>query len=192
MPIPLPLLRRRPPDLARWRAAAVSATPDLARAWRHDRYEGIAHDAGADGFAWVRDALLTYTFFPPERVTGTVDTPDGRLVVGATIVQRIRVGVMGFESGTRVVALAEGHDDAGRRYVRFTYATLDGHPEQGLATFAVAETGDGDLAVSIETRSRAAAWWARLGWPVTRFLQLDTNRRVVARLERIATGGEPG
>ncbi|MFN8620591.1 MAG: DUF1990 family protein [Chloroflexota bacterium] len=189
VPIPLPLLRRRPPDLDRWRRAALSATQDVAGGWRHDTYRGVARAAGPEGFARARDALLTYCFFPPHRVTGTVDAPDGRIVLGTTIVQRIRVAFVGFESGTRVVALADGVDAAGRRFVRFSYATLDGHPEQGIATFGIAETGrDGDLAITIETRSRAAAWWSRLGWPLTRFLQLDTNRRVLARLAAIASG----
>src|SRR6478609_5008421 len=107
------------------------------------------------------------------------------------IVQRVRAGVVGFESATRVVALADGADEAGRRSVRFSYATLAGHLEQGIATFAASETGTGDVSLSIETRSRAAAWWARLGWPVTRALQLQTNRRVIARLIAIANGVNP-
>jgi uncharacterized protein (UPF0548 family) len=192
VPIPWFLLRRRPRDLARWRAAGVSATPDLAAAWREDRYEGIARDVGAAGFERARERLLRYTFFPPDRLTGIVDTPDGVMVPGATIVQRVRVWFVGFESGTRVVALADGADEAGRRYVRFSYATLVGHPEAGIATFAVAEVGGGDVSISIVTRSRAQAWWARLGLPITRHLQQDTNRRVVARLVAIAEGREEG
>ena len=186
VPIPWPLLTRRPLDLGRWRSAGLSATAELAARWTEDRYEGVAHGTEADGFDRVRDAILTYTFFPPERVTGTVDTPDGRLVLGATVVQRVRVAVVGFESATRVVGLSNGTDEVGRRYVRFTYATLVGHPEGGIATFSAAETGTGDVAMSIVTRSRAVAWWARLGWPVTRAVQLQTNRRVIARLIALA------
>ena len=190
VPIPWFLLRRRPPDLDRWRAAGVSATADLARAWREDRYAGVAPGAGPEGFDRVRERILRYTFFPPDRLTGTVDTPDGVVTPGTTIVQRVRVWFVGFESGTRVVALVDGADEAGRRYVRFSYVTLVGHPEAGIATFAATETGDGDVAITIVTRSRARIWWARLGWPLTRHLQLDTNRRVVARLVAIAEGRE--
>lgn len=192
VPIPWFVLRRRPGDLPSWRAAGVSATTDLAAAWREDRYEGMAHGVGAAGYERARERILRYTFFPPDRVTGTVDTPDGLIAPGATIVQRVRVWFMGFESGTRVVALADGADEAGRRSVRFSYATLVGHPEAGIATFAATEMGSGDVAITIVTRSRAQAWWARLGWPITRYLQLQTNRRVVARLVAIAEGREEG
>lgn len=190
VPIPWFLLRRRSRDLPRWRAAGVSATADLAAAWREDRYEGVARGVGLAGFERARERILRYTFFPPDRVTGTVDTADGVIVPGATIVQRVRVWLVGFESGTRVIALADGADEAGRRYVRFSYATLVGHPEAGIATFAATETGDGDVTVTIVTHSRAQAWWARLGLPITRHLQRDTNRRVVARLVAIAKGQE--
>lgn len=192
VPIPWFVLRRRSPDVARWRAAGVSATGDLAAGWREDRYAGIARDAGPSGFERARERILRYTFFPPDRVTGTVDASDGVVAPGATIVQRIRVGLVGFESGTRVVSLADGADEAGLRSVRFSYATLVGHPEAGIATFAATEMGDGDVAITIVTRSRAQAWWARLGWPLTRHLQLETNRRVVARLVAIAEGREEG
>jgi len=188
VPIPWTVLRRRPIDLRRWRAAGVSATADLAARWREDRFDGVAHGVGTDGFDRVREAILGYTFFPPDRLTGTVDTPDGRLVLGTTIVQRIRVWLVGFESGTRVVDLADGADEAGRRFVRFSYATLVGHPEAGIATFSATESGSGDVILDVVTRSRAAAWWARLGLPVTRAMQLQTNRRVVVRLIAIAAG----
>jgi uncharacterized protein (UPF0548 family) len=188
MPLPWILVRRRSVDVARWQQASVSATEATAAAWREDRYAGTARDTGPAGFDRVREALLTYTFFPPHRLTGTVGTPDGVIAPGATIVQRVRVGPIGFESGTRVVALDEGSDEAGRRFVRFSYATLAGHPEAGIATFGATEIGDGDVLLTIVTRSRARAWWARLGWPVTRHLQLDTNRRVLERLVAIAEG----
>jgi uncharacterized protein (UPF0548 family) len=192
LPLPWPLLRRRAIDPARWRAARISATPDMAVAWREDRFDGVAAGAGADGFGRVRDAMLAYAFFPPSRLTGVVATGDGRMVPGATIVQRVRVGPVGFESGARVVGLADGVDEAGRRFIRFSYATLEGHPEQGIATYAAQETGAGDVRVLVVTRSRASAWWARLGWPVTRRIQLRTNRAVVERLVALALDPAPG
>jgi len=188
VPIPWLLLQRRPVAVARWRSASVSLTTEQTGHWREDRFDGVAHAVGAEGFDRVREAILTYTFFPPDRLTGTVDTAEGRLAPGATIVQRVRVGVMGFESGTRVIDVGEGSDEAGRRFVRFSYATLVGHPEAGIATFSASQTGAGDVELGIVTRSRASAWWARLGWPVTRALQLQTNRRVLDRLTAIARG----
>jgi len=188
LPIPWFLLRRRPVAVARWRSAGVSGTAAPAAGLREDRYEGIAEAVHHAGFDRVREAILTYTFFPPDRVTGHVDAPDGRVAPGTTIVQRIRVGIVGFESGTRVIDVRDGSDEVGRRFVRFSYATLEGHPEAGIATFSASETGTGDVLLAIVTRSRASAWWARLGWPVTRALQLQTNRRVIARLTAIARG----
>lgn len=187
IPIPWPLVSRRPVDPARYRALAASTEPDAARALPFVRYTGTARpDTG--GWDRVTDAIARYRFFPPGTLRGWVDAPDGRVAPGATIVQRVRFAVMGFESATRVTAVEDSTDAAGRRTFGFDYVTVAGHPERGLARFRVTEDGAGAIACSIETWSAPDAWWARLGSPVTGLLQRRTNRAVIDRMVAIAEG----
>lgn len=187
MPLPWPLVSRRPVDPARYRALPASTDPGTARELPFVRYDGTARP-DADGWARLTDAIARYRFFPPGRLRGWVDAPDGRVAPGVTIVQRVRVVVMGFESATRVTAVEDSVDAAGRRTFGFDYVTVVGHPERGLARFRVAEDGTGGIACSIETWSAPDAWWARLGAPVTGLLQRKTNRAVIARCVAIAEG----
>ncbi|MFO1540843.1 MAG: DUF1990 family protein [Chloroflexota bacterium] len=187
IPLPWPLVSRRPVEPARSRDLPLSVDPDAARRLPFVRYDGTARP-DADGWDRLVDAVARYRFFPPARLRGWVDAADGRVAPGVTIVQRVRVVVVGFESATRVTAVEDSADADGRRTFGFDYVTLVGHPERGLARFRVTEDGSGGIACSIETWSAPDAWWARLGAPVTGLLQRRTNRAVIARLVAIAEG----
>ncbi len=187
IPVPWLLLSRRPADLARWRSRSPSIDPGAAQRLPHVRYSGSARP-GPDGFPALRDAILAYRFFPAGRMTGTVDAPDGRIHPGVTIHQRVRVAVAGFDSATRVVALEDRDGPQGSRAISFSYVTLAGHPEVGLATFLAEERANGTIALTIDTWSAPAAWWARLSGPITRRIQVATNRSVIARMTAIAEG----
>jgi uncharacterized protein (UPF0548 family) len=78
---------------------------------------------------------LRYDIFPPTRLRSRVCTPDGIVSIGATIVQRVRLGPVTLETAVRVIEHQRSAESG-----RFAYATLDGHPEQGIASFEV-ETG---------------------------------------------------
>lgn len=187
IPLPWFLLSRRSADLAAWRSRTVSVDPGSAQRLPHVRYSGEAH-GGADGYPALREAILRYRFFPAGRMTGTVDAPDGRIRPGVTIHQRVRVAIAGFDSATRVVALDDRDGSPGTRAISFSYVTLAGHPEVGLATFLAEERADGTIALTIDTWSAPAAWWARLSGPITRRIQVATNRSVIARMTAIAEG----
>jgi uncharacterized protein (UPF0548 family) len=80
-------------------------------------------------------------------------------------------GPVVLETGVRVVDVFDSASD-GERRCGFSYATLEGHPERGLATFYLRQdsTGGG-LALVIETWSRPGIWLTRAGRPVARMLQ---------------------
>jgi len=98
----------------------------------HDVYE--APITGA--FDRAVDALLAYRIFAAQRMYARVCTSDRRVAVGATIVQRAVLGPLAIETAVRVIEVVRTIDRA-----FFAYATLQGHPERGVASFAVTPNG---------------------------------------------------
>ncbi|MFJ1757877.1 DUF1990 family protein [Kitasatospora sp. NPDC088134] len=74
-----------------------------------------------------------------------------------------------------------------RQRIGFAYGTLPGHPECGEESFVVEMDADGEVWFEVAAFSRPAAWYARLGRPVTLLLQhlaIERYLRVVARAAR--------
>lgn len=69
--------------------------------------------------------------------------------------------------------------DSGRR-AGFTYVTLPGHPECGRESFVVDIGDDEAVWFTVRATSRPAAWYARIGAPVTRLAQRMITRRYLA------------
>lgn len=68
----------------------------------------------------------------------------------------------------------------------FGYGTLPGHPASGEESF-VAELDDhDDVWFTVTAFSRPAAWYARLGGPLTRAAQAVATRRYVTAARRLA------
>jgi uncharacterized protein (UPF0548 family) len=91
--------------------------------------------------------------------------------VGATAVITTRIGgVLPMRAPLRVCWVIDERDRAG-----FAYETLPGHPELGKESFVVTREVDGDGFVqvwfTVTAYSKAAAWYSRLGGPVTRIIQ---------------------
>ncbi|WP_199547389.1 DUF1990 domain-containing protein [Streptomyces sp. N35] len=59
----------------------------------------------------------------------------------------------------------------------WAYGTLRGHPERGEEAFLVTLGEDGRVRLTVRAFSVAAAWYARLAGPVTRWLQHAYARR---------------
>ncbi|MBI3333395.1 MAG: DUF1990 family protein, partial [Candidatus Omnitrophica bacterium] len=94
-----------------------------------------------------------YKIYPPHRMRAKVCSIDARVGLGAIIVQRIFLGPVGFETGVRVVNCFDREDQFERKR-GFTYATLQGHPEKGRATFVVCQQKDsGRTRFVIQTQS---------------------------------------
>lgn len=163
---------RAPLDPGRWQHLAPNASRDhiAAGGYQHDRYEARVHD----NFEAALDRLTRYAIFPPARMRAAVCSPDARVALGVTIVQRVRFGPLALESAVRVV---EYERSAGA--ARFAYATLDGHPERGIASFAL-ERQPSELRFIAEAWSRPGHLLAWLGRPLARHLQRSITREAVA------------
>lgn len=138
---------------------------------------GYAHDiyqvSLAGSFERAVDSLLSYQIFAPHRMCARVCTPDRRVAIGATIVQRILLGPAAIESAVRVI---EFEQSAGRTY--FAYATLEGHAERGLASFAVKSVA-GVVTFEAEAWSKPGTWLTKVGRPISRAVQKALTREAV-------------
>ena len=87
-------------------------------------------------FAEGTRQLDNYQVFPPQRMRALICSESGVVQEGATIVQQIRMGLFAFEAAVRVTERTEENNPEGKA-VGFQYATLDGHPEMGIAGFTL-------------------------------------------------------
>ena len=102
-----------------------------------------------------------------------VCTPDGLVAVGATVVQRVALGLVALETAVQVIEVERTSSRAA-----FAYATFEGHPERGVASFEVARV-DGVNTLTLQAWSRAGHWLATFGRPVSRALQLVLTREAL-------------
>jgi len=153
---------------------------DLARgkSGTHDQYSiALPLDSHDRSFDRAVSALFRYQVFPPERMRAHVCAPGGGIVMGATIIQHVLLGPIAMEMGVRVVDVVD-HASAIRQ-AAFTYATLEGHSERGLATFSVREHPDGPATFDIESWSTPGTLLAWIGRPVARWAQRSFTREAL-------------
>ena len=179
-------LRRPSSDaLARVLAAARDATPTFANVgatkspgrvpgYSFNSFSGaIGHgqadwDAACDGLrAWAAHAGAGVSITPP---TAPIEE-------GTTVVAQTSVGPMHVLIPCRVVYVVDEADRYG-----FAYATLPGHPEDGEESFIVSRDSDGAITFTVSAHSRHAELLAKLGAPVSRFVQRKTNKAYVSGL----------
>ena len=145
---------------------------------REDVTDGFVHDvydAPFEGdFGQAVDALLAYRIFAPSRMHAHVCTPDHVVAVGATIIQRVTFGPISIETAVRVIEVERTPERAS-----FAYATLDGHPERGVASFAVTRASRGG-AFEAQAWSKAGHWLTAVGRPISRSLQRMITREAVS------------
>ena len=127
--------------------------------------------------------------FPPAWVTLHADNPDGRATDGATVVERVYLGPIGFEAAVRLVDLVDEPDGSRPRFA-LTWSTVEGHPERGVETFAIEAADDGAIELTITARSRPAMALVWLGYPVARWLQRRYSTAALARLAAAVRGVE--
>ncbi len=109
-----------------------------------------------------------------------VCTTDERVREGALIVQRIISGPVAIEAAVRVIDVFESREPG--RMIGFSYVTLQGHAERGVATFYLSQSAEGELAFNIESWSRPGSWVATLMAPVTRLMQKRFTRQAMAHV----------
>lgn len=172
----------------RWSAVASAALePDSDDgAWNRDHYEAVlsAGSSRAGAADRVREAVLAYRIFPPERLIAALPTMIVR--PGDTIVQGIRLGPLGIIAAVRVTTVFDRERDGIRR-TGLSYVTLEGHPERGAMTCAVVEELATQTArIEIDTLSRPGHWLTRLAGPFARRAQQGATRAALTRLVALA------
>ena len=153
------------PDPAPYVALQPNATIEEAKQCRHavDRIDVPKHALNT-----AHERLWTYGIFAPGRMESRVCTPEGRITLGATIIQRIFVGPIAIETAVRVISCTANG---------FEYITLPGHPEFGIARFTL-----NDSQFAIESWSRPGSWLTMLGGPITRWMQRTSTQRALQRM----------
>jgi uncharacterized protein (UPF0548 family) len=158
-------------DPSRWTALGANSDRQsiAAGGYVHDRYEGLVRGSIESALA----RLVRYDIFPPTRLRSRVCTPDGLVALGATIVQRVRLGPIALETAVRVI-----EHQLTAQSGRFAYATLEGHPERGIASFEVEHDG-ADLRFIAQAWSRPGNLPARIGRPLARSFQRAITREAL-------------
>ena len=129
--------------------------------------------AAAAIFAWRAQRGLGLRV----RATGPASEPGTLVVLTAGLPQ------LGYDMPCRVVWAQTDGEERG-----FGYGTLPGHPESGEESFAVRLQGDGAVVFTTRVFSRLVSPLARLGGPVSRFVQHRALDGYVAAIRRAARG----
>jgi uncharacterized protein (UPF0548 family) len=169
-------------DESRWKAKPLNLDITEGRTGTHDVYSVqvplVVGEARTATLERAADTLLRYRIFPPRRMLAHVCSPDGRVAVGTTVIQRVLLGPLALEMGVRVVEVLD--ESKGSRRVGFTYATLQGHSERGLATFSIHSQTGGCFVFKIETWSSPGNLLAALGRPFARRVQQKFTREALS------------
>ena len=190
----LPAWRARHDDLgireAEWERHPLTASLE-ERARHHDRYIRAVAAKSADEAAqvWTRavDALMRYDIYPPRRMRARVCTPDRRVGPGCLIIQRIIAGPFAIEAAVRVVDVFRSTSEARRQ--GFSYVTLQGHAERGLATFSVETDPAGQPIFKIESWSCPADRLGTLMAPLSRRIQQRFTHEALDHFAEVVSGG---
>jgi len=140
---------------------------------------GMEHTASAT-FDRIRNRLFTHDTFPPWLIHHALCPPEP-ITEGRTIIQRVVLGPMALEMAVRVIAVWD-RQHGSLHEAGFTYATVEGHAERGVATFQVKWDEGKGVAVLIDARSRPGTLLTRLGRPAARLFQRAITVAALRRL----------
>ncbi len=157
---------------------ATRCDTDLPDGYHHVRLrEHVGH--GKAAFEAVAEGVMTWKV---HRGAGlNVSTTSGRADVGVDVTTGIGAGPLQIPAPCRVVWTI---DEPGKR--GFAYGTRRGHPASGEEAFTVEIDDAGDVWFDLLAFSRAAAWYAKLGGPLTRAVQQIAVRRYAAAARQLA------
>lgn len=145
--------------------------------YRHDRWEV---DLGADDddrFKRCGEAVLSWA---AQRGASIRIVPDQPAEQNLTFALILRLPVGFVVATARVVHVVNSDERIG-----FAYGTLPLHPEEGEEIFIVRRS-DGRVTFEVAAFSRPRDALARFGAPVTRWLQIRTNKTYLEALRRVA------
>jgi uncharacterized protein (UPF0548 family) len=185
------LLTLRPPSVERLeRIAAGESSADLTYAavgatvrgeepsgYRHDSW---SIDVGPDVGARFDRCVSAVLGWEAQRGPGIIVGPDRTVAVGLTFALALPLPIGYAIATARIVQVVEDETRAG-----FAYGTLPTHPEEGEEIFLV-HRQDGRVSFEVTAFSRPRDPLARLGSPFTRWLQLNTNKKYLEAIRRVA------
>jgi uncharacterized protein (UPF0548 family) len=150
----------------------------LPAGFRHDRYE-IRVGQGTEVFERAVQALRKWQ---PQKGAGVEVMPsDASVRENETVILLLRAAGLWAPAPCRVVYVVDQADQFG-----FAYGTLPGHPEMGEVAFVISRGTAGRIDFRVTSFSRTVEPLARLGAPVTRWVQQRVTRRYLASLVQAA------
>jgi len=159
--------------------AGVGATVrgETPTGYRRDSWEVDVGPDDASRFARCGSAVLQWA---AQRGAGIQVVPDSPVLSGMTYALVLPLPVGYAIATARIVHVVQTAETIG-----FAYGTLPAHPEEGEEIFLVHRRG-GRVIFEVSAFSRPRDALARLGYPVTRWLQQRTNRTYLEALRAIA------
>jgi uncharacterized protein (UPF0548 family) len=127
------------------------------------------------GFASSAQDLMSWAV--QQRSGLRVATSSTVIAADAVAVLGVPIGPLVLSAPCRVVYVV---DEPGR--IGFAYGTLPGHPESGEEAFVLEQHVTGRLRLTITAFSRPATRLARLGGPVTGWMQRRITERYLLSL----------
>lgn len=153
---------------------AVAGKP-LPAGYDHLRRAAVL--GGREHFTTAVEDLLRWRLHARSGIHVTPSAPVA--APGVIFVQRFRLGPIVLVAPCRVIEVITGPDRAA-----LSYGTLPGHPERGEERFLIERRRDGVVTLKITAFSRPAAWYARLGGPVTSRVQAMITERYLRALRQ--------
>jgi uncharacterized protein (UPF0548 family) len=178
------VIRRFPPELHE-RLCAAPLTYDAVGATAATRPDGYrlvnaSRILGRRDFSAAAEDLLTRRVH--QRAGLRVFASGPRAEQGAVVEMRFGIGRLALRIPCRVIYVVSEPNRQG-----FAYGTLPGHPESGEELFLLQRHADGAISFTISAFSRPASIPARVGGPVTRWLQDVMTGRYLGALDRLGT-----
>lgn len=134
---------------------------------------------GDEAYARLADGVMRWRIHELAGLRPVADAD--RAAVDATFVSRLGVGALRLSVPCRVVWATEQPTVTG-----YGFGTRRGHPETGEECFRVRRDRNGGVWFEVRAFSRPVSWYARLGGPVTTWLQQTVTDRYVAAARVLA------
>lgn len=129
----------------------------------------------------VADGLMRWQIHELAGLRPVVATE--RVAVGVEFESRLGIGALRLSVPCSVVWAVEDESVTG-----YAFGTCSGHPETGEECFRVRMDPGGAVWFEIRAFSRPVSWYARLGGPVTTWLQRTVTDRYLAAARALARG----
>lgn len=153
-------------------------TDDMPAGYRHVRRHAVI-GRGADAFAAVRAGMLDFQIHRLAGMRILASTPPA---LDSTFTTGIGLGPLRIWAPCRIVWYSADDGEFG-----YGFGTRPGHPAHGEEAF-LATLRDDEVHFTIRAFSRPAAWYARLGGPLTTLTQQRATDRYLASARRLASG----